>query len=151
MIQSTFSYYLLDSGMFTGAVRRTSRPMDQIPVPEGQGLRAGEFDHLSQKVDPITDQVVDYQPPAPGADYEWLHNDEHGDRVRRWVLKQGVADSRARKAAAQAALNDIDMRMIRALGEHALKNNAESRRRVQDLEDQKVPLRAVINESEPTR
>ena len=39
-----------------------------INTPGGHTAIEGEFDHLAQKIDLQTGQVVDYQPPAPSND-----------------------------------------------------------------------------------
>lgn len=70
------SLYDPTTGLFTG--QRISGRL----IPEGPALEArdGEFDHLSQRVDLKTGEVVDYVPEAPAdtalVGYVWLE--------RRW-------------------------------------------------------------------
>lgn len=78
---NTYSLYSLETGLFTGCALSCSldRLMDEVNVPAGCGVIVGVYDHLSQKVDLATGQVVDYQPPQPSSDHVWDISS------RRWV------------------------------------------------------------------
>lgn len=111
------------------------------------------IDPQSQRVDIKTAAVVDYKPPAPDVDHEWIDNDEHGRRVRRWVLSQAVADRRRREAEIGAELAALDARLIRPLGELAaysadveanLEPRNKARARVDEINRSKETLRAEL-------
>lgn len=148
---NAYSFFFLDTGRFTGAVRRTNRPIEAIRAPDGQGVRLGEFDHLSQKIELATSEVVDYQPPAPDADHEWIHDDDHGNRVRRWRLKPEVAERQARRAAALARIADLERKQERAVREHLLgvvptdEDRAAGAMTLQEIQDEIARLRLEVN------
>lgn len=122
--------------------------------PEGCGFIKGEYDGLSQRVDPSTGQVVDYQPPAPDDDHEWIHDDEDGNRVRRWVLKAEVAERRAIKAAALQRIAELERKQERAMREHVLgielteEDIAAGAMTLQQIEDAIAEQRAIIHEAD---
>lgn len=107
-------------------------------VPPGCAVIDGTYDALSQRYDVAAGQVVDYQPPAPDADHEWIHDDpQTGQRIRRWRLKPEVADQRKRLAAAKAQIADLEAKQQRALREAFLNpNDAEARQRVASIDEQ---------------
>lgn len=115
-----YSFYRLSDGMFTGKVRSISmsRRIEDIIVPEGCGVIEGWHDHLSKRLDLTSGEIVDYQPPRPDANHEWIHDDEHGNRVRRWALKPEVIECRARRAAAVARIVELERKEPRARREH---------------------------------
>ena len=73
---STFNFYKQDSGMFVGVA--LSCIGDHLPgnVPPDCGCIMGEFDHLSQKVDMTTGEVIDYIPPQPSVNHAWNSENE---------------------------------------------------------------------------
>ncbi len=71
--------YSLETGMFCNGTLTCSGEFLNQNVPEGFSCLIGEYDHLSQKVDLETNQVVDYQPVAPSVNYEW------NEVTKRWV------------------------------------------------------------------
>ena len=99
-----FSVYRLADGVFTGgqvglpaaASEANRRHVLDSATPEGHATIEGRFDRFSQRIDISTGQVVDYQPPAPDADYEW--------NGKRW---QPSAAAIAREAARRADLQRI--------------------------------------------
>src|SRR5258708_4244152 len=105
----------------------SSRRIAELNTPDGMAAMEGVYDHLSQRVDvssmPMaiavaTDSksmplviaaasaeappVIDYVPPSPGDDYEWIHDDDEGNRVRRWLKKPEVVATETAKAKAMA-------------------------------------------------
>jgi hypothetical protein len=115
----TWHYFDLSSGILQGRTFRCSDPSVRPPEIAGLGTIQGVIDWHSQRVDITTRALVDYTPPPPDADHEWIHDDEHGKRVRRWMLKPGVSERRDRIAAILAELSALDARLIRPLGELA--------------------------------
>lgn len=74
----------------------------------------GHLDHLSQRVDVETGEVVDYQPPQPSLSHEW------DATTRRWRLTDAAKQAELRRAVAQARINQIESKQMRALREMAL-------------------------------
>lgn len=108
-----FSYYDPDTGHFTGTRVRVS-PSQEPPTHRRWARMPGRFDHLSQRVDLATGEVVDFVPPQPSSDHEW------DAEKKRWNLN---ADAAARKRDADAALlmlGEQDRRSVRALREALL-------------------------------
>lgn len=83
-------------------------PADHLPIE-------GHFDHLSQKVDPVTKTIIDHQPGKPSEQHEW------SAAAKRWLLSDAA---QANKDAAQGARQQIAHlernAQPRALREHAL-------------------------------
>lgn len=107
-------------------------------VPAGCDAIDGTYDGLSQRYDAAKGQIVDYQPPAPDADHEWIHDDpQTGARVRRWVLKPEVAEQRARLVVAKAQIADLEAKQQRAMREAFLNpDDTNARQRVSDIDEQ---------------
>lgn len=62
---TTFSFYRLDTGFFTGASFSGPPEFVAVNTPAECSALLGEFDHLSQRVDLASGAVIDWQPPAP--------------------------------------------------------------------------------------
>jgi len=132
----TYSFYDSTTGVFTGRTLSTNvADLTQHPdwvrrnTPEGCAARAGHFDHLSERVDVVTGDVIAYQPPPPSPDHEW------SAETRRWVLNAAASarvQTRAAAAARIAALESAQLPIIRraVLGDAA----ALSELRVLDAE-----------------
>lgn len=123
-------------------------------TPSSCGAHEGNVDYLSQRIDIGTKKLIDYQPPAPDADHEWIHDDEHGNRVRRWRLKPEVAERRAQRAAAIALITQLEKKQERALREHVLgivpteADRAAGAMTLQEIEDEIAAQRAIITATE---
>jgi len=80
-MKSTVSFFRLADGVFTG--RQFTGRAEFAEIRDGEDFVEGSFDHLSQRVDIETGEVVDYQPPAPDATplntYSWDAS------IKRWV------------------------------------------------------------------
>lgn len=61
--------------------------LDQLRVDIGCSFILGEYDHLSQRVDLQTGEVVDYIPPQPTPRHEW------NPETKRWVYVPGEAEA----------------------------------------------------------
>jgi hypothetical protein len=61
-----------------------------------------------------TAHVIDYQPPAPSADYEWNAD------TKRWQLNAATTAKAQARTAALATIATLDTQSIRAMREHAL-------------------------------
>jgi hypothetical protein len=77
-------------------------------TPEGCKPIEGFFDHLSQRIDIRTGDVVDYVPPQPDADYEWsMHH-------RRWLKNEDVRTREFYRQEVQARVEALELRSLRA-------------------------------------
>lgn len=113
----TFSFYHKETGLLNGCSFSTdddtqldgnfSLHLDHLPIE-------GDYDHLSQSVDLATGEVIDYQPPAPSADYEW------NTITRRWQLGAAVQSKIEDHAASMVTITGDELRSLRALREFAL-------------------------------
>src|SRR5690606_34596661 len=120
MKTATWFFYSLADGRFDGRSVSCPESVLDLNIPEGYGAREDVTDWLSQRVDLETGQIVDYVPPQPSDDHEWIHDDAEGNRVRRWLLKPEVAERRARKAAALKRIMELEAKLPRAMTERAL-------------------------------
>lgn len=137
----SWSMYDMKTGLFSR--KSFSGPNHWRPrLTEGMVLLEGEYDHLSQCVDLESGEVVDYQPPRPSDDHEWIHDDpDTGRRVRRWMLKPAVTQRRAQLAAAKAELEQIDLALIRPMEElMADPKDATARAKFQELKARKAEI-----------
>lgn len=111
---NAFYHYDLSTGLFTGTLVRSSNPTEEfiaINTPQGCGLMKGVTDHLSQRVDPKSGELVDYIPPSPGDEYEW------NAATRRWQLKREIAEQQQRATLAQAQIEALELASLRPLRE----------------------------------
>lgn len=155
----TWHFYDLATGIFTG---RSFGPTEDGCVNgscfPGEGAKCDVAGWESQRVDVETDQVVDYQPPAPDADHEWIHDDAQGNRVRRWVLKPDAVERRNRRSMAIARIAELERKQERAMREHLLgispteEDRAAGAMTLQEIQDAISEQRAIIaaNESVST-
>lgn len=61
----------------------------------------GMLDHLSQRVEVQTGQLVDYQPPPPSEDHEW------NERIKRWQLRDEVVKARNIRTDARTRITQL--------------------------------------------
>jgi hypothetical protein len=97
-VKKTWSFYRLSDGTFTGRTLCVPDNAIAMNTPAGLAVKAGIFDHLSQRVDVDSGEVVDYQPPQPNDDHEW------NAEVRRWVKRADVQKWETDRARALAEL-----------------------------------------------
>ena len=134
-----WSFYDPQSGHFAG---RTFSATDEsaldINTPKGLAAIEGEHDHLSRRVDIATGLVVDHQPPAPNADYEW------DDASKRWKLNAEVAAREERSTTARSRIAHLESNVQpRALREVAL-NRPKAAERLHAIDDEIAMLRRDI-------
>lgn len=138
----TVSFYDPQTGLFTG--RRFTGPGKYIArnTPDGCVAMEGVFDHLSQRVDLETGEVVDYQPPKPDDDHEW---DEHR---RQWRLKREIRRSLRQRAETLRSIEELERKQLRPARELAIDpENAEARQRLTEIEAQIAALRGELTPS----
>lgn len=115
MSSFTFSFYRLDDGVFTGTAYTGAQELLQRNVPAGCGFMLGTFDHLSQRVDPETGEVLDWQPPKP--DDTDLHTHTWDEEVKRWVRTptlRSLKNDRLRPV--QRRIEALEVAKLRPLG-----------------------------------
>jgi len=169
----SYSLYDMSTGKFTGVVIGGSDSIVHVNKGEN-GAIEGVFDPLSQRVDLSTvdlqqdpvqlgalpngkskeakkPDVIDYQPPSPGDDYEWVSEDEKGNRVRRWVKKPDVVAKESAEAKARASIDVLERSQFRAVREAVLlQGTAEgtaATTRLAEIDAQIAEQRAIINQA----
>ena len=145
-----WSVYDAKTGLFTGRQFASSTPEHErlFKVPAGCALREGRFDYQSQRVDVLTAQVVDYQPPQPDDDHEWRENVENGRP--RWVKRSEVVQRESEDAGARAAIQAIEASQARTVRE-ALLGDAAAIERLRGFEQQIAAERAKLQRPAPSR
>ena len=130
-------FYDLATGLFSG---RSFSASDEAwlkdNLPDGHGVyEAARIDHLSQRVNLISGEVVDYQPPQPSHDHEW------NESAKRWQLSKTAV---ARIEALQR-IQMLEAKQLRALREFALGYDG-AKQRLQALDDEMAVLRRDVSE-----
>jgi hypothetical protein len=107
--------YDLTTGVFCGRSLRSRNTQDlAMNIPDGFGVRDDVSDWESQRVDIATQQIVDYQPPAPDEFHEW------NIKSKRWELIPSRQQQLADDVAARQQLEELDRKALRALLEDKL-------------------------------
>ena len=139
-----FSFYHKDTGILQSAHLSISdhvaciRNVEANTPPDHEWIE-GQYDHLSQRVEPTTKKIIDYKPPQPSADHEW-----NTDK-KRWQLTSAVRDKQRIRADALAQIVTLERRQHRAIREAVL-NQPEGIKRLATIEEQIATLRKVLNE-----
>lgn len=117
-----WSFYSLADGTFTGRRFTTSSPeLLAANTPEGCAAIAGRHDRQTARVDLETGEVVAYEPPP---------------------------DARRERDRAEARIARLESRQARPIRELFLNpNNAEAKRRLQEIEDEIAALRPRLQSS----
>lgn len=80
---SRWSFYDQQTGAFAHVIFSGPDHLVAANTPSGCAAIEGVYDHLSQRVDLATGEVIDWQPPKPGdtplATYEW------DAQAKRWM------------------------------------------------------------------
>ena len=79
----------LSTGLFTGRSISASDEFLAANRPDGFDWISGVSDSQSQRVDLQDRSIVDYKPPAPSDDHEWI------PERKRYRLKPAVARAQA--------------------------------------------------------
>src|SRR5271155_4060761 len=110
-----YSVYERANGRFTGERYRSSDLKWKGPtLPATQAAITGAFDHLSQRVDLQTGEVVDYQPTQPSADHTW------SPATKRWQLNATAQATLDARAAALHQIKTLEASQPRAVREWLL-------------------------------
>jgi hypothetical protein len=126
---TTLTVFDLETGDFSRSlsIPKSADPLAQIRA--GEGFKLGRFDKRSQRVDLTTGDVVDYQPPSPGAGYEW------NVTSKRWVKRADVIAREARQAQAAQRIDELELSQRRPVRELLIDpNNAAARTRLVEIE-----------------
>lgn len=134
----TYSLYDRVTGLFTGKqMRCDDSAMRATQLPEGILAFEGAFDHLSQRVDVATGQVVLYQPPAPSEQHEW------NAHTHRWQLGHASGDVQQRQSQVMARIHSLEINQGRALREATL-GDAAAFKRLKEIDDAIQVLRREL-------
>jgi len=109
-----------------------------LSAPPGHVPIEGVFDHLSQRVEIATGQVVGYQPPQPSADHEWNAS------TKRWCLTAATVAKQAARQAALARIAALEASQPRTLREAAL-GHAGALDRLAAIDTEIAALRAALS------
>lgn len=147
---STWSFYRLDTGLFTGqTVTLADDTRLAASTPEGCGAAPGAFDPLAQAWDPNTGAAVDYVPPAPPDTDDATQVWDAG--AKRWQAHATLAGAKkARKApiqlqidALQATQHEPLRAVVMALGKGKAAP-AGAMAKLQAVDDAIAPLQARL-------
>jgi hypothetical protein len=85
-------------------------------TPEGHThfIHEGPLDHLCNKVDVATGEIVDHVPDQPTDDHQWH------EPTKRWNLSAAVQAKEQARAQALATINQLEAQCVRPLRELAL-------------------------------
>lgn len=134
----TWSFYDQATGQIsTRRYRASNDKALESNTPAGCVAIEGQFDNLSQMVDVKTGEVVDYQPPSPGDDFEW-----NAER-RRHVKKPAVLAAERRDKLARSRIAELESGQARAIREHAL-GDASAAAKLQAIDDEIKTLRTDL-------
>lgn len=130
-------FYDPESGLFSTATFSSNDPdMLDANTPSGMHALEGEFDFLSQRVNPETGEVIDYQPPQPSEEHEWNAD------IKRWVLKSSIIARNQRRVAAKSSIEQLEAKQMRAMRELALDpNNEPAKNRIAAIDAEIADLR----------
>lgn len=110
-------------------------------TPPGHRHIEGAFDHLCQRIDPVTLQVLDHQPIAPSNEHEWCKES------KRWKLNQSAQKTADDHADAKMKLSALENKSLRALREYSLGYDG-AQKRLQDIDDEIAELRKQLDAGE---
>jgi hypothetical protein len=142
----TWSKYRRTDGLFTGQ-RFTAKNARVVAdnVDDQHALIEGAFDHLSQRVDIQTGDVVDYQPPRPSDDHEW------NAVTKRWQRPESVelALAQGRRARAEIQLTEqssarAQRELLLLLSVAAGLEGRPEHRRLQEVDDAIAGHRSLL-------
>lgn len=137
-----WSFYDQQTGLFTGRQRRSAQ---LGRVPDGCGAVEGAYDHLSQRVELSSGQVVDYQPPRPDDDHEWREDVVNGRP--RWVKRDDVLERERLAAEARREIDRLERSQLRAMRELAIDpTSVEAKQRLQQIDDEIAAKRPALKQ-----
>lgn len=137
-MRTHFSFY----DKTTGEIKPLSfrAPNDahvQANTPPNCEVIEGRFDHLSQRVDLDSGEVVDYIPPQPSDDHEW------NNETKRWVLSAKAQLAVSKDRQARAEIERLEQQSMRSIREQAL-GDESAKARIEAIDAQIVELRKDV-------
>jgi len=134
----TYSLFEASTGMFTGKrLQCDEDALLSMRLPPGTLTIEGSYDHMSQRVDLSTGDVVAYHPLAPSADHEW------NAAAKRWQVKQGVRETEGRRSVVFARIHALETSQGRAIREATL-GDPEALKRLKEIDAEISALRAEL-------
>lgn len=109
----------------------------KINCPTGHQVHSGSVDHLCQRKDITTGEVVDYQPPSPSPEYEW------NIETKRWQFSASAKDTAELHSSALIRISRLEQSQGRVIREHLL-GDPTAKAKLQAIEDEIVSLRKHI-------
>lgn len=110
-----FSFYHRESGNLHRVIFSTDDPTQLANnTPKDHAPIEGRFDHLSQRLDMSTGQIVDFIPPPPSKDHVWNPD------TRRHQLTAAAQERHAKRIADMQRAIEIECTLPLALLDHAL-------------------------------
>lgn len=142
-MRSTWSFYTLADGLFTGQTFSGPQEMLSANTPSGCGYMEGSYDYLSKRV--ISGVVVEWQPTKPDdtdeQTYAW------NTTVKRWIATPTLEGKRVPlRAVVQAAFERLERAQNRPLREMQI--NAEG---TQEYTDAQAVLEIIEAKAEQLR
>lgn len=136
----TFHLFYRDTGLYSGAsITCMSDAAEAMAGPERVAIAGLVQPHGVRWVD---GEIVEHRGPQPSPDHEW------NGKLARWWLKPDVEAKKAAKAAAQDQIDTLEKQQARAIREERLGRGgtpAQLSKRLEDIDDQIITLRAIIN------
>jgi hypothetical protein len=137
-MMKTYSLYEAATGMFTGKrIQCDEDALLELRLPPGALTMEGAFDHMSQRVELTTGNVIAYHPLAPSSDHEW------NAATKRWTVKSGVRESEGRRAVVFARIHALETSQGRAIREATL-GDAAALKRLKEIDAEIAALRAEL-------
>lgn len=141
-----WSFYDATTGLFTGRRVLCSERLLERNIRPGEAAIEGMFDHLSQRVDVESGEVVDYQPPQPDADHEWIAE------ARRWRKRPEIAEAERLDRRSRERIAELEIAQLRPLRELAVDpDNAAAKQRLVEIEAEIAELRPSLKASSTRR
>jgi len=108
-----FHFYDLSTGrLLSKSMTAPDETVLAANTPAGAAAIEGRFDRESQRVDLVTLEVADWQPPQPSPQHEWVG--------RRWVLTAAAAKIERDDREARRDIQSAELSQARAVREALL-------------------------------
>jgi thiamine biosynthesis protein ThiC len=137
-VMHTFSFYDRVTGAIHASVFSTNNPdMVKANTPPDHIAIDGSHDHLSQRFDLTTGQLVTYQPAAPSADHAW------NAETKRWQLSAAAQEKIDQRQQALFTIAQLEAGQARTVRE-ALLGSADALERLRVNDAQIAELRKTL-------
>jgi hypothetical protein len=137
-----FHFYHKETGILHASCLVANVPPGMVELcaqkncPPDHEIIAGEFDALSQRINPATKQAEGWQPPQPSPEHEW------NEDTKRWRLNEAAVAKHEARAKALEQIAALEASQARPMRELALDSaNAPARERLSEIEAQIARLR----------